>query len=474
MVHERQYIFLRLNLLIDMFLAMLALVAAYYTRSLLAYSYNDLMTILPAWFPEIIPYEESHLFKEYLWLFPACAILWPMALNRWGYYDLYDFRNAGLRRNAVIKASAFCGIFLVTAIFVFKQQFIARIVIAGTAIWATVLLILKDKIIRAIFVNLNKNPEYFHNILIVTELNESEKAKKLVEQYKEWGLRISNELDINSISSNSFTETITQSQVDEVIFAVKSDSLSKLTELINICEQLGIKTIIFLDVYKPNISVANTECLLGIPMLTLSPTTRNFGALTVKVFFDRVAALFLLIILSPLLIIIYLAVKLTSKGPAIYKQQRCGINGKKFTFYKFRSMYNNAANVKSTLLDNNEMEGWAFKIKNDPRITTIGKFIRRFSFDELPQLWNVLKGDMSLVGPRPALPDEVEKFKLWERRRLSMKPGMTGLWQVSGRNQLPNDQWVVYDLKYIDNWSLMNDIKIIFRTLLVIIRGDGM
>jgi exopolysaccharide biosynthesis polyprenyl glycosylphosphotransferase len=209
-------------------------------------------------------------------------------------------------------------------------------------------------------------------------------------------------------------------------------------------------------------------------MLTLSPTTRNFGALTVKVFFDRVAALFLLLILSPLLIIIYFAVKLTSKGPAIYKQQRCGINGKKFTFYKFRSMYNNAADIKSTLQNNNEMKGWAFKIKNDPRITSVGKFIRRFSFDELPQLWNVLKGDMSLVGPRPALPEEVKKFKLWERRRLSMKPGMTGLWQVSGRTKLPNDQWVVYDLDYIDNWSLTNDIKIISKTLLVIVRGDGM
>jgi len=461
-------------LLIDMLLAMLALVAAYYTRSLLAYFYVDFVVVLPGWFPEIIPYEESHLLKEYLWLFPACALLWPMALNRWGYYDLYDFRNSGIRRWAVVKASAFCGIFLVTAIFVFKQQFIARIVILGTALWATGLLIVKDEILRVIFVNLNKKPEYFHNILVVTENEKNEKAKELVAQYKEWGLRISSELDINLITAESFTENITHSQVDEVIFSVKADSLSKSTKFINICEQLGIKTRIFLDVYNPVISAVNTEYLFGIPMLTLSPTTRNFGALTVKVFFDRIAALFLLILLSPLLIIIYFAVKLTSTGPAIYKQQRCGINGKNFTFYKFRSMYDNAAKIKPTLQNNNEMEGWAFKIKNDPRITPVGKFIRRFSLDELPQLWNVLKGDMSLVGPRPALPEEVEKFKLWERRRLSMKPGMTGLWQVSGRNQLPNDQWVVYDLKYIDNWSLSNDIKIILKTLLVIIRGEGM
>jgi len=474
MVHERQYIFLRLNLLIDMMLAMLALIAAYYTRSLLAYFYYDFMTVLPAWFPEIIPYEKSHIFREYLWLFPSCALLWPTALNRWGYYDLYDFRNAEIRRWTVIKASAFCGIFLVTAIFVFKQQFIARIVIVGTAFWATGLLILKDKILRAIFVVLHKKPEYSHNILLVTEANENQKAEELVDQYKEWGLRINNELDINSISSENFTDNITQSQIDEVIFAVKPDSLYELPEFINICEQLGIKARILLDIYKPVISAINTEYLFGIPMLTLNPTTGNFGALTFKVFFDRVASLFLLLILSPLFIVIILAIKFSSKGPVIYKQLRCGINGKQFTLYKFRSMFANAANEKPILQVNNEMNGWAFKIKNDPRITTVGKFIRRFSIDELPQLWNVFKGDMSLVGPRPSLPEEVNKFKLWERRRLSMKPGMTGLWQVSGRNKIPNDQWVAYDLNYIDNWSLTSDIKIISKTLLVIIRGEGM
>jgi len=310
--------------------------------------------------------------------------------------------------------------------------------------------------------------------LLVTEANENQKAEELVDQYKEWGLRINNELDINSISSENFTDNITQSQIDEVIFAVKPDSLSELPEFINICEQLGIKARILLDIYKPVISAINTEYLFGIPMLTLNPTTGNFGALTFKVFFDRVASLFLLLILSPLFIVIILAIKFSSKGPVIYKQLRCGINGKQFTLYKFRSMFANAANEKPILQVNNEMNGWAFKIKNDPRITTVGKFIRRFSIDELPQLWNVFKGDMSLVGPRPSLPEEVNKFKLWERRRLSMKPGMTGLWQVSGRNKIPNDQWVAYDLNYIDNWSLTSDIKIISKTLLVIIRGEGM
>ena len=474
MVHERQYIFLRLNLLIDMTIAMLALVAAYYTRSFLAFLYTDFPSLFPLWFPEIVPYEESHLFKEYLWLFPACAILWPMALNRWGYYDIFDFRNISVRRHAVIKASAFCGIFLITAIFVFKQQFIARIVVAGTAIWATALLIIKDEIVRKIFINLHKKPEYSLNILLVTEHDENKKAETFVAQYKEWGLKICDQIDINSLNENSFKNIITHTQVDDVIFAVKPNSLDKIPELVHICEQLGIKTRIFLDIYKPVISSLDTELLYNIPMLTLIPTTRNFGALTVKIFFDRIFSLILLILLSPLFLLIALLIKFSSNGYVIYKQKRCGINGKIFTLYKFRTMFQNAAKIKPGLNDKNEMDGWAFKIKNDPRVTTVGKFLRRFSLDELPQLWNVLKGDMSLVGPRPALPEEVEKFKLWERRRLSMKPGMTGLWQVSGRNNIPNEKWALYDLEYIDNWSIANDLKIIFKTLLVIIRGEGM
>ena len=141
--------------------------------------------------------------------------------------------------------------------------------------------------------------------------------------------------------------------------------------------------------------------------------------------------------------------------------------------YKFRSMIAGADTQKNGLAPTSDVEGWAFKMRDDPRLTRIGRFIRRFSLDELPQLWNVLRGEMSLVGPRPVLPDEVEKFELWERRRFSMKPGMTGVWQTSGRTALPNNQWVACDLDYIDNWSLHRDGVILAKTLLVVLRGEG-
>ena len=475
MVHERQYIFLRLNLVIDMALSAIAIVAAYFTRSVIAILYIKLQSFLPLNFPEILPYEESHLFFEYLWLFPFCIILWPMALNRWGYYDIYDFKKAGSRFWIVVKASLMSVVFLIFVIFVFKQQFIARIVVVGIGFWAVILLFLKDLIIRKVFVRLHNTPEYQHNVLLVYQKSKDSSAKSLIEHYRDWGVRITGEMNIDEFdfSKDSFSDLLTNSQIDEVVFSVKPEKYSSLSALINICEQLGLKTRILINFYSPDILKLSTDYLHGVPLLTLNPTTQNFGALTVKLFFDRITAAILLVVLSPLLLIITIFIGLTSKGPILIKQKRAGLNGKLFTMFKFRSMIDKADQLKENLEGKNELSGWAFKIKDDPRITPVGKILRRFSLDELPQLWNVFTGSMSLVGPRPALPDEIAKLKLWERRRLSMKPGITGLWQVNGRTNLPNEEWIAFDLKYIDSWSVKLDAKIILKTLWVVVLGEG-
>jgi len=458
-----------------MALSVIAIAAAYFTRSVIAILYIQLQNFLPATFPEILPYEESHLFFEYLWLFPFCIILWPMALNRWGYYDIYDFKKAKARLWIVLKASLMSVVFLIFVIFVFKQQFIARIVVVGIGFWAVILLFVKDLVIRKVFGELRNKAEYQHNVLLVTQESEDNSAKSLVEHYRDWGVRIIREINIDEFDLNkdSFSDLLTNSQIDEVIFSVKPDVYSSLPSLINICEQLGLKTRILINFYSPDILKLSTDYLHGVPLLTLNPTTQNFGALTVKLFFDRITAAILLVVLLPLFLIITIVIGLTSKGPILIKQIRAGLNGKLFTMFKFRSMVDNADKLKENLENKNELDGWAFKMKNDPRITPVGKFLRRFSLDELPQLWNVFTGSMSLVGPRPALPDEIAKFKLWERRRLSMKPGITGFWQVNGRTNLPNDEWITFDLKYIDSWSLKLDAKIILKTLWVVISGKG-
>ena len=190
---------------------------------------------------------------------------------------------------------------------------------------------------------------------------------------------------------------------------------------------------------------------------------------------DFAGAMAMLVLLSPVFLLCALAVKFNSPGPVLFQQKRSGINGRPFTMYKFRSMATNAEQRKHELAAMNEMTGPVFKVANDPRITPIGRFLRRFSLDELPQLFNVLKGAMSLVGPRPLPVDETKRFEdLAHRRRLSVKPGLTCLWQISGRNEVNEfSDWVRLDLEYIDNWSLWLDIKILFRTIPVVFIGTG-
>ena len=186
---------------------------------------------------------------------------------------------------------------------------------------------------------------------------------------------------------------------------------------------------------------------------------------------DIMASLVGLIILSPVVLVVAILIKLESKGPIIFSQKRIGLNGKEFKMYKFRSMVQNAEELKEKLQKQNEMSGPMFKMKNDPRVTKVGKFIRKTSIDELPQLINVLKGDMSLVGPRPSLPKEVQNFEGWMLRRLDVKPGLTCYWQVSGRNNIDFEDWMKLDIKYVEERSFWLDIKLIFKTVKVLF-GD--
>lgn len=195
--------------------------------------------------------------------------------------------------------------------------------------------------------------------------------------------------------------------------------------------------------------------------------------MSLKRLFDIAVSLSVLTLVLPLMLVTAAAIKLTSKGPVFFRQKRVGIYGRPFNMLKFRSMVINAEALKSSLEAQNEADGPVFKIKKDPRITPVGRFIRKFSIDELPQLINVLRGDMAIVGPRPALPNEVSQYEAWQKRRLSVRPGITCEWQVSGRNDIPFEQWMYLDMHYIDHWSLFSDIVLLFKTIPVVVRGKG-
>ena len=222
-------------------------------------------------------------------------------------------------------------------------------------------------------------------------------------------------------------------------------------------------------------SIARIELheLDGFPLLSFSTTPTNEVLLFVRRILDIVLTGLLIVLTLPIMAAVAILIKLTSPGPVLFKQERCGLNGRLFVMYKFRSMVDNAEQLRFQLEELNEMDGPVFKSSRDPRVTIVGKIIRRFSIDEFPQLFNVLRGDMSLVGPRPPLPQEVSRYERWQRRRLSMKPGITCLWQISGRNKVSFDDWMKLDLTYIDNWSLLLDLKILLKTVPVVLLGRG-
>ena len=262
--------------------------------------------------------------------------------------------------------------------------------------------------------------------------------------------------------------------IDEVVFAVTGKDMSYLHDALLICEEYGVKMSIlpaffnlrFADMRLEEVGDTN---LISFSTQKIAPMQR-----ALKQVIDTTASAVMLILLSPLMAAIAVAIKLGSKGPVLFVQERCGLNGRVFKFLKFRSMHQDAEERKSELLEYNDMSGPIFKMKNDPRVTRVGKWLRKYSFDELPQLINVLKGDMSLVGPRPPVPSEVERYERWQRRRLSVKPGITCRWQVSGRNNIDFEEWMKLDLKYIDSWSLRQDIGLLLKTIPAVIRGSGM
>lgn len=276
-------------------------------------------------------------------------------------------------------------------------------------------------------------------------------------------------------SVSDLSHLLEKRAVDMVFFAVSPQEIPSMQWAMQFCLQRGIPVKIhspFLD-SKPHYKL-EIDDLGDLSCLSYSTATPSPSGWLVKDCIDRVLALFGTLLLSPLLIGTAIAIKLDSPGPVFFKQQRVGRNGRLFSCYKFRSMVVNAEAKKQALLKYNEMSGPAFKMKDDPRVTRVGRIIRKTSIDELPQLFNVFMGHMSLVGPRPPLPSEVEKYDNWQRRRLSMKPGLTCTWQAYGRNTIKDfEQWMKMDLEYIDNWSLKRDFSLIFQTILTVLTLRG-
>jgi len=330
------------------------------------------------------------------------------------------------------------------------------------------------------------NGHNIHNVIIFAD----DKSKNLISDiilHKEWGFRILMIITDSELIRKKFGKTtrilpdkisirdlVKIDIIDEVIYSKSELNNAQVHDLIGICEEIGVIFRLQSNLSPMTYTNAYLAHFNDVSFLTFNHSQKNYLALSWKTFMDFWISFMLIFILSPFMLAIAILIKTTSKGPVIFKQERVGLRGRKFYIYKFRTMVQDAEKLKKKLMQFNESDGPAFKIKRDPRITLIGRIIRKTGLDELPQLFNVLKGEMSLIGPRPPLPEEVEKYERWQLRRLSVKPGITCTWQIiPNRNDVIFEKWMKLDMQYIDNWSLKADFVLFFRTILSVFKAGG-
>ncbi|MEA3305942.1 MAG: sugar transferase, partial [Candidatus Omnitrophota bacterium] len=370
--------------------------------------------------------------------------------------------------------------------FILKIEYVSRILFAIFVFSAFFLLIVEKWLLTSVVRHIRKKGYNYKCLLIVGSGKRAQNFIKVIDKHPEWGFKITGIVDNEKgkvkqkimgyeiIGALEDIQGILHKRaIDEVVFVVPRSWLDKVQNSIAVCELEGVKATLAVDFFDLKIAHSTQTELEGIPLMTFEPTLGREGQLFIKRAADIIFSGTALIAFLPLFLITGALIKLTSPGPVFFAQKRVGRNGRRFILYKFRSMYYGAQKKLTELERLNEASGPVFKIKNDPRITLAGRFLRKFSIDELPQLFNVFMGDMSIVGPRPPLSREVQKYEPWQRRRLSMRPGLTCLWQVRGRNKIAFEEWMKLDLKYIDNWALWLDFKILVKTIPVVIFGIG-
>ena len=375
---------------------------------------------------------------------------------------------------------------MIVLVFAYRPSFYSRIIFLYTGVLILILLALSRGVKVMTLRRWRKEGFNVQKLLIVGAGEVARTVMRSVVANPELGYHIVGFVDDDEDRGNTnigrfealgrirnLPALLAQKEVDEVILTLPWQYHQKIITVIAMCELRGIRVRIVPDMFQIRLGRMDMTEMAGIPLLGVKQTTIQGGRLLVKRSFDFFGALLALLFLSPVLALIALAIKLDSEGPVIFQQDRIGRDGKPFKVYKFRSMVKDAEAQKAALEELNEADGPLFKMKDDPRRTRVGRFLRRASFDELPQLYNVLRGEMSLVGPRPNIPAEVENYKTWHEQRLEVLPGMTGLWAIHGRSELTFDEIVLLDIYYIENWSLGLDLKIILQTLPRLLFGTG-
>jgi len=421
----------------------------------------SLLVILPVWLYLLVKYQ---LFDSLRYLAPFSLLQRLTAVHLWG------------------------GIIVSSIVYFIDRDEFSRGLLLCFFLTAWGLLLLLHVSRRVLLGVMRRYGYNYRQMLIVGTEESSRRFVELIREHADWGLRIVGFIQAGPGLSqpqidgypvlghiNELVEVCKQNPVDEVVFCMPKEQLYDAEKYVGVLEELGTTLRMVLNLHESvqtryEWSFFHNE----LPVLTIYNKSLDSQQLFLKRLLDLFGSVVGLLVLLLMLPFIAIAIKFDSRGPVFFGQNRVGLNGRTFKCWKFRSMHVDAEERKKELLERNEMKGAIFKISDDPRITRVGKFLRKSSLDEFPQFWNVFKGEMSLVGTRPPTPDEVAAYENWHRRRISIKPGITGLWQVSGRNRINDfDEIVRLDIEYIERWNLWFDLRILLRTVWVLFTGRG-
>lgn len=419
--------------------------------------------------------------QDYFWVLIIYIPFWAFSMGAMGMYNKTTFNYYDRIFRNVLIATLFSGIAVAVLFYMTKNSFFSRRLFSALII-CTVLFLLAERYIFLLLFSKYRSTSDKKVLIIGTQplinkfeyyLNKTQISMNIIGYLK---------LDENGNSGNdslhcldNLPDMLKDNIIDEIIMAIPKEYVFAIENQIQLCEEMGITVRVLLDLYDLKIAKTFLNSIGDIPMLTYHTVSLNNVQLIAKRILDICGASVGLILTGIASLFIIPMIKLDSPGPVFFKQDRVGLNGRVFKLYKFRSMRTDAEAMKKDLMAQNQIKGGLmFKLEKDPRITKVGKFLRMTSLDELPQFWNVFKGDMSLVGTRPPTPDEVSKYLNGHWRRISIKPGLTGLWQVSGRSSIMDfDEVVKLDTCYIDKWTIAEDIKIIFKTIPAIFAKRG-
>ncbi len=462
MLGRKQEINLQLTELLDSALLAFCLWFGHFLRA----------DLVPVFFPDAV---EIPPLEKFYWVIAVVAPFTPIVLEARGFYSNIYNKTPGRSIRQLVEALTVIGMCIAFCIVFFKWSVESRAVVVFSVALGALSLLLREAWQREILRKQMASGKGRERVIIAGAQADlaAFMANMTPEQRAE--IEVVGQIDIMQSPISDLVASLHEHSISRVLFAAQHVHFSKIEEAVQACETEGVEAWIAADFFQTAIARPTFDVLGGRLMLVFHSTPQVSWELLFKAIVDRVGALILLLLSLPVWLVAVIGIRLGSRGPVFFKQERAGLYGKPFIMWKFRTMHQGAESQRQELEAHNEMEGPVFKITNDPRIFAFGRWLRRTSIDELPQLINVLRGEMSLVGPRPLPVYEIQRIeKHAQRRRLSVKPGLTCLWQVTGRNGIKNfEEWVALDLKYIDNWSFWLDLKILAQTLPAVIRGIG-